>query len=73
MRQHPPLLRGEGTGRGTDVKILHLVKRELAPTEKAILEAHRGAGEVTVIDLRTDRDYSRIVDQIAASDKIISW
>jgi hypothetical protein len=55
------------------VKILHLVKRDLAPTEKAILAAHRGAGEVTVVDLRTDGDYSRIVDQIAASDKIISW
>jgi hypothetical protein len=55
------------------VKILHIVKRDLAPTEKAILEAHRGAGDVTVIDLRADTDYGRIVDQIAASDKIISW
>lgn len=55
------------------MKILHLVKKDLTPTEKAILEAHRGAGELTVIDLRTDRDYSRIVDQIAASDKIVSW
>jgi len=55
------------------VKILHLVKRDLEPTEKAILGAHQGAGEVTVIDLRTDTDYIRIVDQIMASDKIVSW
>ena len=55
------------------MKILHLVKRDLSPTEKAILEAHRGAGEVTVIDLRTNTDYGRIVDQIVAADKIISW
>jgi len=59
--------------KGTDVKILHLVKRDLAPTEKAILEAHRGGHDVEVIDLRTSTDYGRIVDQIAAADKIISW
>jgi hypothetical protein len=55
------------------VKILHLVKRDLTATEKAILEAHRGAHTVEVIDLRTNSDYGRIVDQIAASDKIVSW
>lgn len=55
------------------MKILHFVKRDLTPTEKAILDAHRGAGDVTVIDLRTNTDYGRIVDQIVASDKIVSW
>ena len=55
------------------MKILHLVKKDLAPTEKAILAAHRNGHEVEVIDLRTNTDYARIVDQIAASDKIISW
>jgi len=55
------------------VKILHLVKKDLSPTEKAILEAHRTAHEVVVVDLRTDADYGRIVDQIAAADKVISW
>jgi hypothetical protein len=55
------------------VKILHLVKRDLAPTEKAILEAHRKGNDVTVVDLRTDTDYARIVDQVAAADKVISW
>lgn len=55
------------------MKILHLVKRDLTPTEKAILEAHRNGHDVEVIDLRTNADYGRIVDRIAASDKIISW
>ena len=55
------------------MKILHLVKRDLAPTEKAILEAHRSSHGVEVVDLRTDTDYGRIVDQIVAADKIISW
>lgn len=55
------------------MKILHLVKRDLTPTEKAILEAHRGGHEVEVIDLRTNSDYGRIVDQIATANKIISW
>jgi hypothetical protein len=55
------------------VKILHLVKKDLTPTEKAILESHRNGHVVEVIDLRTNADYGRIVDQIVASDKIISW
>ncbi len=55
------------------MKILHLVKKDLAPTEKAILEAHRSGHDVEVIDLRTNTDYGRIVDQIFASDKIVSW
>lgn len=55
------------------MKILHLVKKDLAPTEKAILEAHRSGHDVEVIDLRTSTDYGRIVDQIFASDKIVSW
>ena len=55
------------------MKILHLVKKDLAPTEASILEAHRKGHDVTVIDLRTETDYGRIVDQIAAADKVISW
>ncbi|HWR97395.1 MAG TPA: hypothetical protein VN317_03165 [Candidatus Methanoperedens sp.] len=55
------------------MKILHIIKKDLTPTEKAILEAHRAAHEVATVDLRTDADYRRIVDQIAAADKVISW
>lgn len=55
------------------MKILHLVKRDLAPTEASILEAHRKGHDVTVIDLRTEKDYARIVDLVAAVDKVISW
>ena len=55
------------------MKILHIVKKDLSPTEKAILEAHRAAHEIAVVDLRTDADYGRIVGQIAAADRIISW
>ena len=55
------------------MKILHIVKKDLAPTEQAILEAHRAAHEVVVVDLRTDADYGRIVGQIAAADRVVSW
>lgn len=55
------------------MKILHIVKKDLTATEKAILEAHRGAHEVVVVDLRTDADYGRIVGQIAAADRVVSW
>lgn len=55
------------------MKILHILKKDLTPTEKAILEAHRASHEVMVVDLRTDTDYGRLVSQIVAADKVISW
>lgn len=55
------------------MKILHLVKRDLAPTEASIVETHRKGHDVTLVDLRTETDYGRIVDQIAAADRVISW
>jgi len=55
------------------LKILHLIKKGLSPTEQAILDAHRANHEATVIDLRTDQNYDAIVSWIFAADKVISW
>ncbi|HEY5998362.1 MAG TPA: hypothetical protein VI078_03565 [bacterium] len=55
------------------MKILHLIKKDLSPTERAIVDAHRAAHDTTVIDLRTDRDYAAIVTRIFAADRVISW
>lgn len=55
------------------MKILHLIKKDLSPTEQAILDAHRAGHETSVIDVRADRDYDAIVSRIFAADKVISW
>ena len=55
------------------MKIVCLVKHDLDETVRRIVEVHRKSNDVAVIDLRQDRDYGKIVDLIAGSDKTISW
>jgi len=56
-----------------DMKILYLLKREPDGTMNDILSRHRSAHEVTVVDLRTEKDYERIVDLIRENDRVITW
>jgi hypothetical protein len=55
------------------MKILHIQKQELDATAKKILEAHKKNNEVTVVDIRKEKNYDKIVDLIFSSDKVISW
>lgn len=55
------------------MKVLYLIKQEPDETLKEIMAEHKKTSEVTVVDLRNDKDYDRIVDLIAQNDKVISW
>ena len=55
------------------MKILHIQKQDLDATAKKILEAHKKGNEVTVVDIRQNKNYDQIVDLIFSSDKVISW
>ncbi len=55
------------------MKILHIQKQELDATAKAILDAHKKGNEVTVLDIRKNKNYDQIVDMIFSNDKVISW
>lgn len=55
------------------MKILHIQKQDLDATAKKILDAHKKSGNVTVVDLRQNKNYDQIVDLIFSSDKVISW
>lgn len=55
------------------MKILYILKDEPDATGKVILAEHKNMAEVTVIDIREDHDYDRIVDTIVSSDRVISW
>ncbi|MEW5747073.1 MAG: hypothetical protein AB1805_16715 [Nitrospirota bacterium] len=55
------------------MKILYLVKHDADGTLKKIMDEHKKAHDVTVVDIRTDKDYNQIIDLIAGSDKVISW
>ena len=54
------------------MKILYIIKRDPEPTMQKIMDEHKKMGEVAVVDVRKEKDYSKIVDLIASSDKVIS-
>ncbi|MGE5174548.1 MAG: hypothetical protein ACM3MD_12050 [Betaproteobacteria bacterium] len=55
------------------MKILYLQKQDMNATGKKIMEVHKKSNDVTVVDVRQNKDYGKIVDLIFSSDKVISW
>lgn len=55
------------------MKILYLLRQDPDETLKKFMEEHKKANEVTIVDIREEKDYGRVVDLIADSDKVISW
>lgn len=55
------------------MNILYLLKDDPEPTVKKIIAESEKAHAVTVIDLKKNRDYDRIIQEIVACDKVISW
>jgi hypothetical protein len=55
------------------MKILYLVKQDLNATAKTMLEVHKKGNDVTIVDVRQNKNYDQIVDLIFSSDKVISW
>jgi len=55
------------------MKILYVLKQDPDATLNTFLEQQKKEHEITIVDLRKDTDYDSIIDNIAASDKVISW
>ena len=55
------------------MKILYILKRDPDETLQKIMEVHRRISDVSVVDIRESSNYSRLVELIEQSDKIISW
>jgi len=55
------------------MKILHIVKQDLDATAKKIIEVHKKGNDVTVVNLKENKNYGQIVDLIFSNDKVISW
>lgn len=55
------------------MNILCLMRSAPDATIKGILEVQERAHMVTVVDIRTDTNYDRIVELICSSASVISW
>ena len=50
---------------------LYILKKDPELSLMEIMESHKQKANVTVIDIRQDKDYAKIVGLIESSDKII--
>lgn len=55
------------------MKILHILKQDPDEAVRKIIDEHLKNGVVTVIDLRQDKDYARIIGLVEASDAVFCW
>jgi hypothetical protein len=55
------------------MKILYILKQTPDATLTTIMEVHKKSNEVTVVDIKENKDYGKIVDLIFSHDKVISW
>jgi crotonobetainyl-CoA:carnitine CoA-transferase CaiB-like acyl-CoA transferase len=55
------------------MNMLCLVRNAPDATARGILEVLKREHAVTVVDLRTDKDYDKIVKLVLTSDSVLSW
>lgn len=55
------------------MKILYLLTRDLGATGLVFRNEHAKEHTVEVIDLLSEKNYDRIVEEIASADRVISW
>ncbi len=55
------------------MKILFLTKRDLEGTGEVFLNTLGKEHDVKILDIREEKDYQRIIEEIEDAEKIISW
>jgi hypothetical protein len=55
------------------MKVLYIIKRDIDATAQGMIEQHRKDADVSIIDIRENKDYAGIVEQVFGNDKVICW
>ena len=57
------------------MKLLHIIKEftETGNVDTIIQDQEAPENEITVVRLKEDKDYARLVDFIFASDQVYTW
>ena len=58
---------------GGKMKILYILRGEPCETLKVLIEQQGIDNDVSVFDLRENKDYAGLFEMIENSDKVISW
>lgn len=54
------------------MKLLYILKKEPSSSFKHMIDSHKEKAEVTIIDMRENKNYEKIIDQVFSNDKIIT-
>jgi hypothetical protein len=57
------------------MKVLHLIKEYTeSGAADTVIDDHKGLGhEITVLKLKDEKNYDRVVDEIFNNDKVFIW
>jgi len=55
------------------MKLLYIFKKEPSATINNMIESHKKKADVTIIDMRENKNYDEIIDKVFESDKVITW
>jgi hypothetical protein len=55
------------------MKLLYILKKEPTDTVNNMIESHIKKAEVTVIDMRENKNYEEIIDKVFENDKVVTW
>jgi len=55
------------------MKLLYIIKKEPSPAIINMIESHKKQADVTIIDMRENKNYEEIIDKVFNSDKVITW
>lgn len=55
------------------MKLLYLLKKDPTPTISDMIESHKNKADVTIIDMRKNKNYAEIIDKVFENDKVITW
>ncbi len=55
------------------MKILYLLKQDLDSTAQTIVDEHKKTNEVSIVDIRENKNYDEIIELVESNEKVISW
>lgn len=55
------------------MKLLYIIKKEPKPGIAKMIEQHKITADVTVIDMRKNKNYDEIIENLFSNDKVITW
>ncbi len=55
------------------MKVLYILKQDPDSTAQKMIDEQKKTTDLTVIDMRTNKNYDEIIDLVATSDKVVTW